>query len=160
MSTSQVAIRTSLFLPLTKSTILDYSVAQVEAAVSVEASFNDSRCDRGMVCPNDPLLYTCTVSNSPISEATLRLSSGHEVDILSDGSIAVTAGGLPDGLAVQFFNAAVDGGLVNYTVMLLIETASLLNDGVIVCDPRTFQLLKDEATCPVATGTGMLGSRY
>ena len=127
----------------------------------MEASFNDSRCDGGMVCPNDPLLFTCTVSNSPISEATLRLSSGHEVDILADGSIIVTSGGLPDGVAVQSFDAAVDGGLVNYTVMLIFETASLLlNAGVIVCDPRTFQPLKDEATCPVATGTGMLGSRH
>ena len=112
---------------MTKSTILDYSVAQVEAAVSVEASFNDSRCDGEMVCPNDPLLYTCTVTNSPISEATVRLSPGIEVDILADGRIKVTAGGLPDGVAVQSFDAAVDGGLVNYTVMLIFETAYLVS---------------------------------
>ena len=34
------------------------------------ASFNDSRCDGGAVCSSDPLLFTCTVADTPAPSAT------------------------------------------------------------------------------------------
>ena len=43
------------------------------------ASFNDSRCDGGAVCPSDPLLFTCTVTDSPATSARATLPSGVSV---------------------------------------------------------------------------------
>ena len=59
---------------------------------------------------------------------------------------------LPDGVTVQSHDAVVDGGLVNYTLTLAIERASLLGGNPVICDARTVSPLTDEASCPIATG--------
>ena len=116
--------------------------------VSVEASFNDTRCDGEMVCPNDPLLFTCTVTGSPVVKATIKLPFQQDVDIHFDNT---TSGELPHGVTVQFHDAIINNGLANYTLSIAFERALLLT-GIITCDPRTFQPLSEEGTCSVATG--------
>ena len=121
----------------------------LDAAVSVGASFNDTRCDVGMVCPNDPLLFTCTVTGSSVSRAIVTLPSGEEVAIRDDNT---TTGeeDLPDGVIVYDHSAVMNSGMADYVLILMIDTASLLNDGMIECDSLTS--LTDEAACPVANG--------
>ena len=118
------------------------------AAISVEASFNDTRCENEGVCPNDPLLFTCAISGSPVSKATVTLPSQHDVDIHIDNT---TSGELPHGVTVQFHDAIIYIGLRNYTISLAFEKAYLLT-GNITCNPRTFQPLTEEGTCLVARG--------
>ena len=130
------------------------SVVTAEAQVSAVASFNDSRCDGQMVCPNDPLLFTCTVSDSPSAAARVTLPSGVAVQVTSANMTEEVGGTLPNGVTVQSHNISVeDGGLVNYTLTLAIERASLLSGNPIICDARTVLWLTDEASCPIATGT-------
>ena len=115
------------------------------------ASFNDSRCDGQMVCPNDPLLFTCTVTESTASAARVTLPSGEGVQVTSANMTEqVGATPLPDGVTVQSNDSVVDGGLVNYTLTLAIERASLLGGNPIICDARTVSPLTDEASCPIA----------
>ena len=125
-----------------------YTVVTAEAQVSVVASFNDPRCAGQMLCPNDPLLFTCTINESPSGLAEVTLPSGVAVQV-SSGNMKQVFGTLPDGVTVQSRNAIVDGGLVNYTLTLAIERASLLSGNPIICDDRA---LTDEASCPIATG--------
>ena len=66
-------------------------VSYVKAAVSVEANFSDPQCDGGMVCPNDPLLYTCTITETPISQTTIRLPFGYDLNIRTENEITVVA---------------------------------------------------------------------
>ena len=80
-------------------------------AVSVDASFDDPRCEGERVCPNDPLLFTCTVTGSIIGDARVTLPSGQTVDINSDNTISVIGGSLPGGVMVQSHDASVDGGV-------------------------------------------------
>ena len=119
--------------------------------MSVEASFDDPRCEEGRVCPNDPLLFTCTVTGSTDSVASVRLSSGQFVNILSDNTTASGGGNLPGGVRVVAHGARVDGGVANYTLTLAINRASVLTGSVTCADgglsPQTAQ-----ASCPVATG--------
>ena len=123
----------------------------MEAALSVEASFNDPRCGDGRaVCPDDPLLFTCTVTDSMSDLATVRLPSGQQVNIDEHNTISV-AGVLPAGVTIQSYNAMVDGDLRNYTLSLAFERASLLT-GSVICDAR-FASNRQEVTCPIANGT-------
>ena len=120
--------------------------------MSVDASFNDLRCETDeRVCPNDPLLFTCTVTGSTANLATVRLSSGQFVIILSTGTISLGEDGLPVGVTVHSHDARVDGGVANYTLTLAIDRASVLTGSVTCADgglsPQTAQ-----ASCPVATG--------
>ena len=131
--------------------LLLFPVVPVEAAVSVDASFDDPRCETDeRVCPNDPLLFSCTVTGSDDSVATVTLPSGERVLIASDNT---TSGeeGLPNGVRVHSQDARVDGGTANYTLTLGIDRASILNGSVTCADgglsPQTAQ-----ASCPVATG--------
>ena len=103
-----------------------------------------------MVCPNDPLFFTCTVTDSPSSLAGVTLASGEGVQLSSMN--AVVANSLPDGVTVQSHNAVVDGVLVNYTLTLAIERASLLGGNATICDTIILSQLPDEASCPIATG--------
>ena len=123
----------------------------LDAAVSVDASFNDTRCDGGMVCPNDPLLFTCTVTGSDNGLATVTLPSGDVVQINSDNT-TVVVGGLPDGVTVYDHSAVVNSGVADYVLILMIDTASLLNDGMINCSDASLTPLTDGAACPVANG--------
>ena len=119
--------------------------------MSVEASFDDPRCEEGRVCPNDPLLYTCTVTGSDESVASVRLPSGQFVFILSSNITSLGEDGLPDGVTVVSQDARVGGGVANYTLTLAINRASVLTGSVTCADgglsPQTAQ-----ASCPVATG--------
>ena len=127
-----------------------YTVVTAEAQVLAVASFNDPRCAAQMVCPNDALLFTCTVTDSPSALASVTLPSGVVVQVTS-ANMTQVVGALPDGVTVQSHNAVIEGGLVNYTLTLAINRASLLSGNPIICDSLTVSI-NDEASCPVATG--------
>ena len=105
------------------------------------------------VCPNDPLLFTCTVTESIIGDARVTLPSGQTVDINSDNTISVIGGSLPGGVMVQSHDASVDGGVANYTVILAIERAFILTGRSVICDSKTLAQLTDSASCPLSTGS-------
>jgi hypothetical protein len=117
--------------------------------VAVEASFNDSRCDGGMVCQNDPLLYTCTVKNSQADEAVVHLPSGQTV-VLNRSNIIKVEEGVPDGVIVDSYYARVDYTVMNYCIALIIERASLLN-GNITCDGKSSSEPAKDSECQTAT---------
>ena len=119
--------------------------------MSAVASFNDPRCAGQIVCPNDPLLFTCTVTESTSSLAEVTLPSGEGVQVTSSNMIEAIGAPLPDGVMVSSHNAIVDT-LANYTLTLAIERASLLGGNPVICDTRTLSPLTDEASCPIATG--------
>ena len=123
-----------------------------DAQGSAVASFNDSRCAGQMVCPNDPLLFTCTVTDSPSPAARVILPSGEGVLLtITNMTQVIGATSLPDGVTEQSHNAIGDGP-VNYTLALAIERASLLGGDPVICDAATAPALTDEASCPIATG--------
>jgi hypothetical protein len=119
---------------------------QVGTAVFVEATFNDTRCEEAVVCPDEPLLFNCTVTGSPVAEATVRLPTGEEVDILST-NMTVGAENLPDGVTVHSHDVMVDGSNTDYILTLAINNASLLT-GNLTCD-SLLTSKTEEATCPV-----------
>ena len=120
-------------------------------AVSVEASFDDPRCETDeRVCPNDPLLFTCTVTESDDSLASVTLPSGQFVDIRSDNMTSFGGGSLPGGVTVVSHDARVDGGVVDYTLTLAIDRASILAGNSITCADGAVVPQTDEASCPVA----------
>ena len=102
-----------------------FPVVPAEAAVSVDASFDDPRCETDeRVCPNDPLLFSCTVTGSTAILASVTLPSGEIVFILSDNT--TFSGNLPVGVRVHSYNAVGDGPR-DYTLLLAIDRASILN---------------------------------
>ena len=119
-------------------------------AVSVEASFNDPRCETDeRVCPNDPLLFTCTVTGSTESLATVTLPSGQFVSILRTNITSFGGEGLPVGVRVHSYNAVGDGPR-DYTLLLAIDRASILNGNNVVCADGATGPPIAEASCPVA----------
>ena len=106
-----------------------------------------------MVCPNDPLLFTCTVTDSTSAAARVTLPSGEGVQVTSANMTEEVGGTLPDGVTVQSLNAVEDGGPVNYTLTLAINRASLLGGNPVICDARTLSVSTDEKSCPIATGS-------
>ena len=121
-------------------------------AQSPEASFDDPRCDGEMVCPDTPLLFTCTVTGSTSASARVILPSGPAVVVTVMNMVEVIDGPLPDGVTIFSFNA-VGSGPVNYSLTLSIERADILAGMAVICDAQTVPVMTDEATCPVATGT-------
>ena len=118
--------------------------------MSVDASFDDPRCAMDeRVCPNDPLLFTCTVTGSTDSVASVTLPSGERVIIFSD-NITLGEEGLPDGVRVVSHDATVDGLVVNYTLTLAIDRASILNGSNVMCADGVTGPPIAEASCPVA----------
>ena len=115
----------------------------------VRAGFDDS-CAKEVVCPNDPLLFNCSVTESPAQLATVIIPSGEKVNIKSDNTTEVV-GELPDGVTIRSWSALSVNGLTNYTLKLVIERASLLVGGFI-CDATTSNAPAVVVTCPVATG--------
>ena len=102
----------------------------------MEASFNDPRCSDGrVVCPDDPLLFTCTVYESPLDTATVRLSSGQRVNIDNMNMISSGEGGLPAGVTIQCHDVTEDDSPLNYTLSLAFVRASLLT-GSVICDAQ------------------------
>ena len=117
--------------------------------MSVEASFNDPRCETDeRVCPNDPLLFTCTVTGSTDSLASVRLPTGEVVAIFST-NITILGGNLPDGVRVHSYNVVGDGP-VDYTLTLAIDRASILNGSNVMCADGVSGPPIAEASCPVA----------
>ena len=47
----------------------------------------------------------------------------------------------------------VGSGPVNYSLTLSIERADILDGMPVICDARTLSIMRDGATCSVATGT-------
>ena len=132
--------------------LLIFPVVPVEA-VSVDASFDDPRCETDeRVCPNDPLLFTCTVTGSDANLATVVLPSGQFVFILSDNITSLGEDGLPDGVRVVSHGARVGGGVANYTLTLVIDRASILNGNSVTCADGGLSPQTAQASCPVATG--------
>ena len=116
--------------------------------MSVEASFDDPRCNGQMVCPNDPLVFTCTVTGSVASLATVRLSPGVEVDVRGTNT-TMGEDTLPTGVTVQSFSATMDSPR-DFVLTLAITEASILTDAV-ECDSNLADAV-DEAECQIATG--------
>ena len=75
-----------------------YTVVTAEAQVSAVASFNDSRCAGEMVCPNDPLFFTCTITEIPSALAEVRLPSGELT--FTNMTQVIGATSLPDRVTV------------------------------------------------------------
>ena len=121
-------------------------VPHTDAATFAEASFNDTRCeDDGVVCPTDPLLFTCNVTDSPATQVTVTFLSGMVVTILRSDN--TTGGVRPDGINIQSHNV-IGEGPYDYILTLSIANASLLNGGMIECDSVVG--VTDVAKCPVA----------
>ena len=118
-------------------------------AVSVDASFDDPRCEMDeRVCPNDPLLFSCTVTGSDDDLATVRLPSEEIVLILSTNR-TLGEDNLPVGVRVHSYNAVGDGPR-DYTLTLAIDRASILNGNNVVCADGATGPPIAEASCPVA----------
>ena len=118
--------------------------------MSVDASFDDPRCEMDeRVCPNDPLLFACTVTGSDDSLASVTLPSGQFVNIHSNNITESVGGNLPVGVRVHFYSA-VGGGPRDYTLTLEIDRASILNGNNVVCANGVTGPPIAEASCPVA----------
>ena len=116
-------------------------------ALSVDVNLNDPRCgDGGRVCPNDPLLFTCNVTDSPANIITVKIENVLDIDLNKDNTID---GDLPDGFTVQSKNVQINAEFVNYTLVLSIVNASLLNGSLIICDSN-IRNVDGMAGCPVA----------
>ena len=120
-------------------------IPHTDAATLAEASFNDPRCEDGGVCPTDPLLFTCNVTDSPATQVTVTFLPGMVVTILRSDN---TTGGVhPDGINIQ--SHSVTGvSPYDYILTLSIANASLLNGGMIECDSVVG--VTDVAKCQVA----------
>ena len=118
--------------------------------MSVDASFNDPRCEGERVCPNDPLLFTCTVTGSTATLGSVTLPSGQFVIILSSNMTSFGGGSLPGGVRVVSHDARVDGGVVDYTLTLAIDRASILSGNSVICADGVVVPQTYEASCPVA----------
>ena len=116
------------------------------ATPSAVASFSDTRCTAGGVCPNDPLVFTCEVNDA--SSLRVILPTG-EQDVVSVGNISLNLH-LPAGFTIDnLFIAEMDTLKRNFSLTLSIENASLLNGGQITCDDTTTRSTA-MAGCPLA----------
>ena len=98
------------------------------------------------MCPTDPLLFTCEVNEATSSTISVAFRSDMLITIFLSSTDIVA--GAPDGVTI-FHSATMNNGTNDYILSLSIETASLLNDGMITCDPgMTENALM--AGCPVA----------
>ena len=129
--------------------LFESSVALIEVAVSVKTSFNDQRCAGEMVCPNDSLLFVCTITDTPVFMASITFPVGN-VNIRTENGLTTLASGLLPGVTVQSYDAEVDEELANYTITLAFQRASLLT-GSIICDGLLDSAVV-EATCQTAEG--------
>ena len=121
-------------------------VPHTDAATLAEASFNDPRCEDGGVCPADPLLFTCNVTDTPATIVIVRFSFV-EIMLISLRADNTTEGVGPDGINIQ--SRSVTGeNPYNYILTLSIANASLLNGGMIECDSVIG--VTDMDRCPVA----------
>ena len=109
------------------------------------ASFNDTRCVAGGVSLDDPLVFTCEISNAYILR--VGLSNCYQ-DYIYLGSTADSLY-LPAGFTAESLvtTKTYYGG--NFSLTLSVANASLLNGGQITCDDSTSQN-QVMAGCPLA----------
>ena len=94
------------------------------------ASFNDSRCAAGGVCPTDPLFFTCELIEVMLLQVVLP-NGFHEYVGLGDTATNID---LPDGLTAVFLNITETKGFkINIVLTLSIASASLLEGGELGC---------------------------
>ena len=125
------------------------SVGPGEGQLAV-ASFNDTRCDGETVCPDTPLLFTCNITGSMATLASVSLPSGERVNICSISDDTTSLEG-EDGVTVLSHDTRHERGPVNYMLTLAIESASILAGNAIVCEDTAAIPLTAMASCPVAT---------
>ena len=122
--------------------------ALLDATTLAEASFNDTRCEenRGVVCPTDPLLFTCNVTATPSDRVFLTFFFTETVIIRLTNS-NVIQGSEPDGISILSHNVTGPSPY-DYILTLSLASASLLNGGMIECDSGAG--MREKAGCPVA----------
>ena len=84
------------------------------------------------MCSTDPLLFTCNITDSPNTIATVTLPPSGDVILLSNDNS--TQGMIPEGYTLQSASVSMNGGLNNFILTLSIESASLLNSSDIICN--------------------------
>ena len=112
---------------------------------SAVANFSDARCTAGGVSPDDPLVFTCEISNAVYLRIDLPacyqdyISIGDTVDRLD-----VPAGFTAESLVIT----EIDDTTRNFSLTLSIANASLLNGGQITCCETSQNMVM--AGCPLA----------
>ena len=110
----------------------------------VETEFNDTRCGSSeLVCPNDPLLYTCNVIGITEYE-DIKIIVPFNV-VLFDPSGTILFGRLPVGYTLESFASLSNSSC---RLSLAIDRASRLYGGSIKCGE--YMAEKVAAVCPVA----------
>ena len=110
----------------------------------VKTEFNDTRCGSSeLVCPNDPLLYTCNVIGIAENELIIIIVPFNEVLFYPSGTILF--GRLPVGYTLESFASLSNS---SYRLSLAIDRASRLYGGSIKCGEYMGE--KVAAVCPVA----------
>ena len=108
------------------------------------ASFNDSKCAAGGVCPTDPLLFTCELKE--VFVLRVVLPNGYQ-EIISFGDIAADIA-LPAGFIVEVLEITIINDFTrNISLALTIVNASLLDGGEMRCDDTTQRHVM--AGCPL-----------
>ena len=136
---------------------LEKVCALLDAATLAEASFNDPKCEGGgVVCPADSLLFTCNITDSIGTRATVAFSFGEmgTISLIGLTNNNVTEGVVPDGIHIQSYNVTGTSPY-DYILILSITNASLLNGGNVTCDSSIG--VTDMARCPI-TGELIVGS--
>ena len=114
---------------------MDLHVYTTDAASLSWANFNDSRCEYGCVGTTDPLLFTCELNN--VFGLRVVLPNGFD-DTLSSGDGLARVDHLPDGfnaLSLNISEIKKSGKIIRIiSLTLSIVNASLLDNGVIICD--------------------------
>ena len=95
--------------------------------------------------PSEPLLFTCEVYRAAILRVVLPTG---DQEYISVGDTAADVA-LPTGFTAKFLDIKeIDDSTRNFTLMLSIDSASLLNGGEIRCDDTTSRK-EAKANCPV-----------
>ena len=99
------------------------------------------------MCPTDPLLFTCEVNEATSSSISVAFRSDMLITLFLSSTNTVV-GDPPAGVTV-FHSVTMNNGTNDYILSLSIETASLLNDGMIECNPGDINDVL-VAECPMA----------
>ena len=115
-----------------------------DAAPSSMASFNDSRCVAGGVCPTDPLLFTCELNG--VFLLRVMLPNGVQENIAVGDTAATIA--LLAGFTAEVLNITIiNDDTKNISLTLSIAHASLLDGGEMRCDDTIHVMVM--AGCPL-----------